>query len=58
MNAENLLSDRHVSVIGIWDLDFIWGLGFEIWDFRLVFREANYIFSELVSVDFEVPLKN
>jgi hypothetical protein len=39
--AEHLLGDRRVSVIGISDLDIIWDLGFDNWDFRFVFREAN-----------------
>jgi hypothetical protein len=38
--AERLLSDRNVLVTGISDFDIIWDLGFEIWDFRLVFKEA------------------
>ena len=42
MIAEHHLSDRNVSAIGIWDLDIIWDLGFEIWDFRLIFRYPNY----------------
>lgn len=51
MVVEHLLSDRNVSVIGIWDLDIIWDLGFEIWNFRLVFREANYFYlSQLLSI--------
>ncbi len=27
--------------VGISDLDIIWGLGFEIWDFSFFFRQAN-----------------
>ena len=42
MVADHLLSDWNVSVIGISDLDIIGDLRFEIWDFRFVFREANY----------------
>ena len=30
MVVEHLLSDRNVSVIGIWDLDIIWDLRFGI----------------------------
>jgi len=30
MVVKHLLSDRNVSVIGIWDLDIIWDLGFGI----------------------------
>jgi hypothetical protein len=44
MVAGHLLSDRNVSVIGISELDIIWYLGFESWDFRFVFREANYFY--------------
>jgi hypothetical protein len=42
--AEHLFSDRKVSVIGISDLDIIWDLGFDNWDFRFVFRKANYFY--------------
>jgi hypothetical protein len=42
--AEHLLGDRKVSVIGISDLDIIWDLGFDNWDFRFVFRKANYFY--------------
>jgi hypothetical protein len=56
MIAQHLLSDRKVSVIGISDLDIIWDLGFEIRDFRLVFREANYFLSESARIYFVVTL--
>jgi len=41
---ENLVSDRNVLVIGISNLDIIWKLEFEIWDFRLLFRETNHLY--------------
>jgi len=48
--AEHLLSDGNVSVIGISDLDIIWDLGFDNWDFRFVFRKVNCLYlSELES---------
>jgi len=57
MVVERLLSDRNVSVIGISDLNIIWVLGFEIWDFRFVFRKANLFFSESIRVYFDIPLQ-
>ena len=45
MVAKHLLSDRKVSVIGISDLDIIWDLRVESWDFRFVFRKANFFIS-------------
>jgi hypothetical protein len=42
--AEHLLSNRNFSVLGILDLDIIWDLAFEIWDFKLVSRETNYFY--------------
>jgi len=40
--AKHLLSVRKVSVIGISELDIIWDLGFDNWDFRFVFRKVSY----------------
>ena len=57
MIVEHLLSDWNVSVIGISNLNIIWVLGFEIWDFRFVFRKANLFLSESVRVYFDITLQ-
>jgi hypothetical protein len=42
--AKHLLSVRKVSVIGIYDLDIIWDLRFDNWDFRFIFRKVIYFY--------------
>jgi hypothetical protein len=53
--AAHLLSDREVSVIGISDLDIIWDLGFDNWDFRFVFRKVNYFYLSQLESSLTLP---
>ena len=55
MVVKHQLSDWNVSVIGISDLNIIWNLGFESWDFKFVFREANYFYLSQLESTLTLP---
>jgi hypothetical protein len=57
MIVEHLLNDWNISVIGTLNLNIIWVLGLEIWDFKFVFRKANLFLSESVRVYFDITLQ-
>ena len=54
MVYEHLLGDRNASVIGVSNLNVIWVLGFEIWDFRFGFRKVDLFLSESTIVYFDI----
>ena len=55
MTARHPKTDRHVLVIGDWDLEIVWNLSIVIWDFSAVSGKVNRLYVNQSNLTLTLP---